>query len=122
MRILALLALGLSPCAHGATLEIVNHTGADARLAELFNVCTQYVVPADKPVALKDGESARFEVPLVMQHYKICGSGFCSSAPINLRDGQDFQLEMTLTPGGIIDGVAHPDQWDGKPSNECPAP
>jgi hypothetical protein len=78
------------------------------------------VVPVDKPVYLRDGETARFEVPLVMHHYKICGSGFCSFSAVELSEGDAFTLEMKLLPGGVIDGTALPYQW-AMPSNECPA-
>jgi hypothetical protein len=117
---LLLVALLSTASAHAATLEIVNHTGHDARLAELFNVCQKYLVTDDKPVLLHEGQSTRFEVPEVMQHFKICGSGFCSSTSMQLMQGDSFQLEMTLDHAGVINGVAHPDQWGG-PSNECPA-
>ena len=105
--------------ASAAELTIINNTGAPARIAELFNVCTGAVVPADKPIHLKPGESSVFTVPLVMNHYTICGSGFCSSTVINLRSGEKFTLSMELD-GGVIDGRANPDQWDGQPTNPCP--
>ena len=117
---LLFLLFALHPISSGAaTLEVVNHTGAVARVAELFNICQRYIVPPEKPILLQDGEARRFEVLLVMQHYKICGSGFCSSSSIQLKEGDEFQLEMVLTPGGIIEGIDHPDQWGG-PSNACP--
>ncbi|MBD4823516.1 hypothetical protein GUG04_20875, partial [Xanthomonas citri pv. citri] len=68
MRILLLALLPLS-AANAATLEIVNHTGARARVAELFNVCQKDVFPVEKPIWLEDGEFTRLEVPLVMQYY-----------------------------------------------------
>lgn len=121
MKLVSVFLAGLfALSASAAELTVVNHTGTTARLAHLFNVCQGNVVPMDEPVWLQDGESRTFKVVLVMNHYKICAAGFCSSTSINLREGEKFLLEMVLSPGGVIDGRPSPDQWDGQPSNPCP--
>lgn len=108
------------PLISGAVeLTIVNHTGAPARIAHLFNVCQGSIVPYDAPVHLQDGEWKTFKVNLVMQHYKICGSGFCSSTSMQLKSNVNFVLEMVLDSAGVIEGIATPEEWGG-PTNPCP--
>lgn len=115
----ALIISFLSSTAMAVELTIVNHTGAPARIAHLFNVCQGDIVGLDSPVHLQHGEAKSFEVNLVMQHYKICGSGYCSSSSIQMKSDMSYTLEMILREDGAITGIAIPEEWGG-PSNPCP--
>ena len=118
MKLFILLLL-VNFSAQATEIVFVNHTGADAKLAALFNVCQGYLINSDKPVMLKDGDSFSLKTITVMHHYKICAVGYCSETAIQMKDDRTFQIEMVLD-GSVIDGKITPNQWGG-PTNACPS-
>lgn len=119
MKKFLVLVIALLPLvSNAATLEIVNHFGAPARITDLFNQCQGALIPNDQPIWLQNGESIKFTVPLVMHHFRVCAQGFCAATAIQMVEGDQFTIEI-VNKGGVIDGLTEPNQWGG-PSKPCP--
>ena len=105
---------------YSASIRIVNRTGVQIRVAELYNSCRDVIVHRDTPVYLEDGESyLASDIRIVMHHYKICGNGKCILTAMGIKEDLDYELGVELD-GDLVEGVPSPDHWVG--NMECGQP
>lgn len=116
---LLILGLLLACQANATDLVIMNNTGAEIRVTQLRNKCQDFIITEDKPHIIKksSGLLVKGIVPVV-QTYTVCGSGFCSSSAIGMKDADHYTLDVTLDEDGMITGNGVPDHWVG--NLECP--
>jgi len=117
MKHLFLFLTLFSNLASATELVIVNHTGAEMRITKLENKCNGSII-IDKPIYLDNTHSVHFQglIPVV-QVYEVCGSGYCASSAIGMKDSEEYTLNVVIKDG-YIHGIAVPDHWVG--NIECP--
>lgn len=118
MKIL-LVILFLTCPVFAVDLTVINHTGAEMRIANLFNRCDGNLISENNPYFLQPDEEVTFSnITPVMHHYTICGSGYCSSTAMPIQEDIHYILDVVLQDGFLIDGQPKPDHWVGK--TKCP--
>lgn len=101
-----------------AELIIINHTEDQARITSLHNKCDNNLITEEKQIILNIGENYTIKnITPVVQSYTICGSGYCESSAIGMKNASEYTLEVVIN-GGYITGIPKPDDWVG--NLECP--